>query len=106
MRARWRACDAKTVSRSSTFSSLAQRRARGRFRDFREENVMPVANGRRVAVIAGCRTPFCKSGTALKDARAVDMARFVARELLERTNLDGTEVNARLARSRSSRATN
>ena len=55
---------------------------------------MPVVNGRRVAVIAGCRTPFCKSGTVLKDARAVDMARFVARELLERTNLDGTEVNA------------
>ena len=55
---------------------------------------MPVANGRRVAGIAGCRTPFCKSGTVLKDARAVDMARFVARELLERTNLDGTEVNA------------
>src|SRR6266446_1709092 len=94
MRARWRACDAKRVSRSSTFSSLAQRRARGRFRDFREGNVMPVANGRRVAVIAGCRTPFCKSGTVLKDARAVDMARFVARELLERTNLDGTDVNA------------
>ena len=55
---------------------------------------MPVANGRRVAVIAGCRTPFCKSGTVLKDARAVDLARVVARELLERTNLDGTDVNA------------
>src|SRR6266446_4047026 len=94
MRARWRACDAKRVSRSSTFSSLAQRRARGRFRDFREGNVMPVANGRRVAVIAGCRTPFCKSGTVMKDARAVDMARFVARELLERTNMDDTDVNA------------
>src|SRR2546422_1142212 len=60
----------------------------------REENVMPVANGRRVAVIAGCRTPFCKSGTVLKDARAVDLARFVARELLERTNLAGADVNA------------
>src|SRR6266446_600668 len=83
MRARWCACDAKTVSRSSTFSSLARQRARGRFRDFREENVMPVANGRRVAVIAGCRTPFCRSGTVLKDARAVDLARFVARELVE-----------------------
>jgi acetyl-CoA acyltransferase len=47
-----------------------------------------------VAVIAGCRTPFCKSGTVLKDARAVDLARFVARELLERTNLDGADVNA------------
>jgi len=55
---------------------------------------MPVANGRRVAVIAGCRTPFCRSGTELKDARAVDLARFVARELLERTNLDGADVNA------------
>src|SRR5467141_4453851 len=88
-----RAYDAKRASRSSTFSSLAQRRARGTFRDFREGNVMPVANGRRVAVIAGCRTPFCKSGTVLKDARAVDMARFVARELLERTNLDGADVD-------------
>src|SRR6266849_5050187 len=55
---------------------------------------MPVANGRRVAVIAGCRTPFCKSGTVLKDARAVDLARFVARELLERTNLAGADVDA------------
>ena len=55
---------------------------------------MPGADGRRVAVIAGCRTPFCKSGTVLKDARAVDLARFVARELLERTNLDGADVSA------------
>ena len=55
---------------------------------------MPVGNGRRVAVVAGCRTPFCRSGTVLKDARAVDLARFVARELLERTNLNGKEVNA------------
>src|SRR5213083_2656825 len=89
-----RVYDAKRASRSSTFSSLARQRARGRFRDFREENVMPVANGRRVAVIAGCRTPFSRSGTVLKDARAVDLARFVARELLERTNLDGADVNA------------
>ena len=54
---------------------------------------MPVGNGRRVAVVAGCRTPFCKSGTALKDARAVDLARHAARELLERTNLDGSDVD-------------
>src|SRR5882724_4838002 len=94
MRARRRACDAKRAFRSSSFSSLARQRGWGRFRDFREENVMPVANGRHVAVIAGCRTPFCKSGTLLKDAWAVDLARFVARELLERTNLDGADVNA------------
>ena len=55
---------------------------------------MPVGNGRRVAVVAGYRTPFCKSGTSLKDARAVDLARFVTRELLERTELDGADVNA------------
>src|SRR5260370_517389 len=59
-----------------------------------EENVMPVGNGRRVAVVAGCRTPFCRAGTALKDVRAVDLARGVARELIERTNLDGAAVNA------------
>lgn len=54
---------------------------------------MPVGNGRRVAVIAGCRTPFCKAGTALKDARAVDLARHAARELIERSNLDGADVD-------------
>ena len=55
---------------------------------------MPEGNGRRVAVVAGYRTPFCKAGPALKAARAVDLARFVARELLERTNLDGADVDA------------
>jgi acetyl-CoA acyltransferase len=55
---------------------------------------MPGGNGRRVAVVAGCRTPFCRSGTVLKDVRAVDLARFVARELLERSNLNGNDVNA------------
>jgi acetyl-CoA acyltransferase len=54
---------------------------------------MPVGNGRRVAVVAGCRTPFCKAGTALKDVRAVDLARHAARELVERTNLDGADVD-------------
>jgi len=54
---------------------------------------MPAATGRRVAVISGCRTPFCRSGTVLKDARAVDLARYAARELLERTNLDPGEVD-------------
>lgn len=49
---------------------------------------MSFPNGRRVAIVAGCRTPFCKAGTLLKDARAVDLARYAARELLERSNLD------------------
>jgi acetyl-CoA acyltransferase len=54
---------------------------------------MPAANGRRVAVVAGCRTPFCKSGTALKEARAVDLARYAARELLHRADLAPSEVD-------------
>lgn len=54
---------------------------------------MPGLNGRRVAVVAGVRTPFSKAGTSLKDARAVDLARYATRELLERTNLDGQEVD-------------
>lgn len=54
---------------------------------------MSLPTGRRVAVIAGCRTPFCKAGTVLKEARAVDLARYAARELLERTNLSPGAVN-------------
>src|SRR5436309_1766664 len=59
----------------------------------RRENVMPGGNGRRVAVVAGCRTPFCRAGSVLKQARAVDLARLAARELVHRTNLDGAEVD-------------
>ena len=54
---------------------------------------MPLGNGRRVAVVAGCRTPFCKAGTALKDVRAVDLSRYAARELLERVNIAGKDVD-------------
>jgi acetyl-CoA acyltransferase len=44
-------------------------------------------------IVAGLRTPFARSGTVLRDASAVQMARQVARELLYRTNLDGREVD-------------
>lgn len=55
---------------------------------------MPGTNGRRrVAVIAGYRTPFCKAGTQLRAVRGVDLARHAARELVERTNLDGRDVD-------------
>ncbi len=50
-------------------------------------------NGRRVAVVAGCRTPFCRAGTTLKDLSAVDLARLVAVELVHRAELSGDEVN-------------
>ena len=48
---------------------------------------------RRVAIVAGLRTPFAKSGTVFGDVSAVALARHVARELLYRTNLDGREID-------------
>jgi acetyl-CoA acyltransferase len=52
-----------------------------------------VAPGRRVAVVAGCRTPFCRAGTALKDATALDLARHTVIELIHRAELTGREVD-------------
>jgi acetyl-CoA acyltransferase len=52
-----------------------------------------VRNGRRVAVVGGCRTPFCKSGTVLKDISAVDLAKHAVVELVHRTNLNGRDVD-------------
>jgi len=49
--------------------------------------------GRRVAIIAGLRTPFVKSGTLFRDVPAVALARHVARELLMRSEVDGREVD-------------
>lgn len=50
-------------------------------------------DGRRVAVIAGCRTPFAKAGTALRDASAVDLAKHATRELLTRAEVDPQEID-------------
>jgi acetyl-CoA acyltransferase len=49
--------------------------------------------GRRVAILAGVRTPFLKSGTAFRDVTAVALARHAARELLFRSEVDGREVD-------------
>src|SRR5919109_944557 len=49
--------------------------------------------GRRVAIIAGVRTPFAKSGTVFRDVSAVALARHAARELLYRSEVDGREID-------------
>jgi acetyl-CoA acyltransferase len=49
--------------------------------------------GRRVAVISGVRTPFLKAGSAFRDVSPVALARYVAKELLYRTELRGDEVD-------------
>jgi len=48
---------------------------------------------RRVAIVAGLRTPFAKSGTVFRDVSATALARHAARELLVRSELDGREVD-------------
>lgn len=50
------------------------------------------ANGKRVAVVAGLRTPFAKQGTAYRDISALDLGKLVVNELLARTELDAAEV--------------
>lgn len=51
-------------------------------------------NGRRVAIVAGVRTPFARSGTVLKSITAIDLGRLCVAELLQRTGLPGDEVDA------------
>src|SRR5205823_10623509 len=52
------------------------------------------APGRRVAIIAGVRTPFARAGTAFKDLSAIELGKRAVAELIQRTNLDGDLVEA------------
>lgn len=54
---------------------------------------MTLQQGRRVAVVGGCRTPFCRSGTVLRAMSAVELARQATIELVHRTDLDGSVVD-------------
>jgi len=47
----------------------------------------------KTAVIAGCRTPFARSGTILRDLSAVDLGKVAVRELLARADLPGEAVD-------------
>ncbi len=48
---------------------------------------------RRVAVVAGLRTPFARSGTAFKDVSPLELATGVVTELVVRANLPRDEVD-------------
>jgi len=52
------------------------------------------APGRRVAIVAGLRTPFARAGTALKELSAVELGKRCVAELLERSDLDPSAVEA------------
>lgn len=49
---------------------------------------------RRVALVAGVRTPFARAGTQLKGLTAIDLGKLCVAELIQRTNLSGKEVEA------------
>ncbi|CAN5351782.1 acetyl-CoA C-acyltransferase FadI [soil metagenome] len=54
--------------------------------------MLPSRNGQRVAVIAGVRTPFARSGTSLRSFTALELGKLCVAELIQRTNLDPGEV--------------
>ena len=51
-------------------------------------------NGRRVAIVAGLRTPFARAGGALRDVTAIELGKACVAELIQRADLDGREVDA------------
>lgn len=50
--------------------------------------------GRRVAIVAGVRTPFARAGTVLKGFSAIELGKKCVAELIQRTNLDANLVEA------------
>lgn len=50
--------------------------------------------GRRVAIVAGVRTPFARAGTVLKHLSAIELGKLTVAELIQRTDLDPTVVEA------------
>jgi acetyl-CoA acyltransferase len=50
-------------------------------------------NGRRVAIVEGCRTPFAKSGTVFRNMTAVELGKVSVRELIARAELDPREID-------------
>jgi acetyl-CoA acyltransferase len=50
-------------------------------------------NGRRVAIVEGCRTPFAKSGTDFKDLTSTELGKMAVRELIARTELDVSQID-------------
>ena len=51
------------------------------------------ANGRRVAIIDGVRTPFARAGTTLRHLSAIDLGKIAVGELIQRTSVDPTSVD-------------
>ena len=50
------------------------------------------SNGKRVAIVAGLRTPFAKQWSAYREVSALDLANIVVSEMLQRVDLDPREI--------------
>lgn len=50
--------------------------------------------GHRVAIVAGLRTPFARAGTTLKSLSAIDLGKRCVAELIQRSEIEGTLVEA------------
>ncbi|QLE85048.1 acetyl-CoA C-acyltransferase FadI [Shewanella sp. Scap07] len=50
------------------------------------------ANGDRVAIVTGLRTPFAKQATAFHGVSALDMGKMVVNEMLSRSEIDPKEI--------------
>ncbi|MDX1492517.1 MAG: acetyl-CoA C-acyltransferase, partial [Longimicrobiales bacterium] len=46
----------------------------------------------KTAIVAGCRTPFAKSGTVFADMTAIDLGKVAVRDALARSGLKGADV--------------
>lgn len=47
----------------------------------------------KTAIVAGCRTPFAKSGTVLADMTAIELGKVAVRDALARSGLRGSDVD-------------
>src|SRR5262245_44436942 len=54
------------------------------------------SGGRRVAIVAGARTAFARSGTVFKDISAIDLGTAAVAELTRRNEVPGKDVEALL----------
>ena len=50
------------------------------------------SNGKRVAIVAGLRTPFAKQWSAYREVSTLDLANIVVAEMLQRIDLDPHEI--------------
>ncbi len=50
--------------------------------------------GRRVAIVAGVRTPFVRAGSAFKHLSAIELGKLCVAELIQRTDLEAKLVEA------------